>query len=183
MTSLVNDLLMLARMDAGQTVVEKAPVDLSDVAIEMVERLAPLAARSSVMLETGDLPEVRILGDRQYLIQMVSNLVENGIKYTTGGNRRVRVETGTADGEAWLRVSDTGPGIAPEHLAHIFDRFYRVDKARTRQPEDENKLDSPSGSGLGLAIVQWIARSNGGEVHVESTLGVGTTFEARFKAI
>ena len=183
MTSLVNDLLMLARMDAGQTVVEKAPVDLSDVAIEMVERLAPLAARSSVTLETGDLPEVRILGDRQYLIQMVSNLVENGIKYTTGDNRRVRVETGTADGEAWLRVSDTGPGIAPEYLPHIFDRFYRVDKARTRQPEDENEPASPNGSGLGLAIVQWIARSNGGEIHVESTLGVGTTFEARFKAI
>ncbi len=183
MTSLVNDLLMLARMDAGQAVVELAPVDLSDVVIETVERLTPLAARNNVHLETGDLPEVRILGDRQYLVQMVSNLVENGIKYTTGESRRVRVETGAADGNAWLRVSDTGPGIAPEHIPHLFDRFYRIDKSRTRQPGDGNGPASPSGSGLGLSIVQWIARTHGGEVHVESTLGIGTTFEARFRAI
>jgi signal transduction histidine kinase len=183
MTSLVNDLLMLARMDAGQAVVEQAPVDLSDVAVETVERLAPLAARNGVQMETGDLPEARILGDRQYLVQMVSNLVENGIKYTTGDSRRVRIETGAADGNAWLRVSDTGPGIAPEHIPHLFDRFYRIDKSRTRGAEDGTSSESPTGSGLGLSIVQWIARTHGGEVHVESTLGVGTTFEARFRAI
>jgi two-component system phosphate regulon sensor histidine kinase PhoR len=113
---------------------------------------------------------------------MLSNLVENAIKYTTGDKRLVRVETGTADGSAWVRVSDTGPGIAPEHLPHLFDRFYRVDKARTRDGGTESDPRSPSGSGLGLSIVQWIAQVHGGEVSVESTLGAGTTFDVRFTA-
>jgi signal transduction histidine kinase len=183
MTSLVNDLLMLARMDAGQTVIEKAPLDLSDVAVETMERLIPLATRNGVMLEAGELPEVHILGDRQYMIQMISNLVENGIKYTTGNDKRVHIETGTTNGAAWVRVSDTGPGIAPEHLPHLFDRFYRIDKSRTRTTEEEVDSNSPSGSGLWLSIVQWIAHTHDGEIHVESIVGVGTTFEARFKAI
>ena len=187
MTGLVNDLLTLARMDAGQTAIEKTPVDLSDVVVETVERLTPLAARKEVRLETGDLPEVHILGDRQYLIQMVSNLVENGIKYTDGQEKCVHIETGTTDGTAWVRVSDTGPGIAAEHLPHLFDRFYRIDKSRTR-PSDgdgdgDGQAEAPGGSGLGLSIVQWIAQVHGGEVRVESTVGVGTTFEARFKAV
>jgi len=152
------------------------------VAVETVERLTPLANRNGVTLEAGNLPETRILGDRQYLLQMLSNLVENAIKYTTGDKKRVCVETGTADGCAWVRVSDTGPGIAPEHLPHLFDRFYRVDKARTRDAGMESDPRWPTGSGLGLSIVQWIAQVHGGEVRVESTLGVGTTFEVRLKA-
>ncbi len=183
MTSLVNDLLTLARMDAGQSTIEKTPLDLSDVAVETVERLTPLATRNGVTLEAGNLPETRVNGDRQYLLQMLSNLVENAIKYTTGDKKRVCVETGTADGSAWVRVSDTGPGIAPEHLPHLFDRFYRVDKARTRDAEAESVPRSPSGSGLGLSIVQWIAHVHEGEIRVESTLGSGTTFEVQFKAI
>jgi two-component system OmpR family sensor kinase len=183
MSSLVNDLLTLARMDAGQTVIEKVPVDLSDVAVETMERLMPLSNRNGVRLETGELPEVRILGDRKYLIQMISNLVENGIKYTTGEDKHVRIETGRSDGTAWVRVSDGGPGIAPEHLSHLFDRFYRIDKSRTRDDTKDGNHKTPGGSGLGLSIVQWIARVHEGDVHVESTPGVGTTFEARFKAI
>jgi signal transduction histidine kinase len=183
MSSLVNDLLMLARMDAGQTVMEKAPLDLSDVAVETMERLIPLATRNGVMLEAGELPEVHILGDRQYMIQMISNLVENGIKYTTGNDKRVHIETGTTNGAAWVRVSDTGPGIAPEHLPHLFDRFYRIDKSRNRTTEEDGDLKAPNGSGLGLSIVRWIAHTHGGEILVESTMGVGTTFEARFKTI
>ncbi|HTX91448.1 MAG TPA: ATP-binding protein [Anaerolineales bacterium] len=181
MTSLVNDLLMLARMDAGQTMIEKEPVDLSDVAVETVERLNSLAARKGVRLETGDLPEARLSGDRQYLIQMVSNLVENGIKYTDGEDKWVRIETGAADGSTWVRVSDNGPGIPPEHIPHLFERFYRIDKSRTRMDEQEGETQSPTGSGLGLSIVQWIARSHGGEVRVDSVPGSGTSFEVRFK--
>ncbi len=131
MSSLVNDLLTLARMDAGQTTIEKKPLDLSDVVVETVERLTPLATRNGVTLEAGNLPETRINGDRQYLLQMLSNLVENAIKYSTGEHKRVWAETGTSEGSAWVRVSDNGPGIAPEHIPHLFDRFYRVDKART----------------------------------------------------
>jgi len=183
MTTLVNDLLTLARMDAGQTAIEKATVDLSDVAVETVERLTPLSSRNGVRLETGDLPEVHILGDRQYLVQMLSNLVENGIKYTSGNDKHVCIETGGENGTAWIRVSDSGPGIPPEHIPHLFDRFYRIDKSRARTPQGDGLSEAPNGNGLGLSIVQWIAHVHGGEVHVESTVGVGTTFEARFKAL
>ena len=182
MTSLVNDLLTLARMDAGQAHMESLPVDLSDVALETMERLAPLAARNGVLLEAGDLPEARILGDRHHLIQMVSNLVDNGIKYAAGENKKVSLETGTDAGNAWVRISDNGPGIAPEHLPHLFDRFYRIDKARARGDDQGTDSKSPGGSGLGLSIVQWIAKSHGGDVKVESQVGVGTTFTAIFKA-
>jgi len=112
---------------------------------------------------------------------LLQPLVENAIKYSTGDKRLVRVETGAVAGGAWVRVSDTGPGIAPEHLPHLFDRFYRVDQARTRDPQADSSPKAPSGSGLGLSIVQWIARVHDGEVHVESTLGSGTVFEVRFK--
>jgi heavy metal sensor kinase len=183
MTSLVNDLLVLARMDAGQTTMEKISVDLSDLAVDTIERLTPLAARNGVKLQAGNLPETRILGDRQYLLQMLSNLVENAIKYMTGDRKQVSVETGTAEGIAWVRVSDTGPGITPEHIPHLFDRFYRVDKARTRDTDMETDPSQPSGSGLGLSIVQWIVQAHGGEVQVDSTPGIGTTFEVHFTAV
>jgi two-component system OmpR family sensor kinase len=183
MSSLVNDLLTLARMDAGQTTIEKNPVDLSDVAVETLERLTPLATRNEVTLEAGNLPEARIAGDRKHLLQMTSNLVENAIKYTTGEHKLVRVETGTSDGTAWIRVIDNGTGIAAEHLPHLFDRFYRVDKSRTREAGAQAEPGSPSGSGLGLSIVHWIATVHGGDVKVESTVGVGTTFEAQFKSL
>jgi heavy metal sensor kinase len=175
MSHLVNDLLTLSRMDSGQLEIEKKPLDLSDIALDVVERLIPLAERKKVSLELGNLPEVNILGDRQYLFQMLSNLVENGINYISGDIRQVKVETGTNGNSAWVRVSDTGAGIPPEHIPHLFDRFYRADKARAR-----NEDDQPSGIGLGLSIVQWIAQSHDGTVHVESAVGEGTTFEVRF---
>jgi len=183
MTALVNDLLTLARMDAGQAPMESLPVDLSDVALDTIERLSPLAARNGVRLEAGDLPEGRILGDRQRLVQMVSNLVDNAIKYVSGQDKKVSIETGLTGGTAWVRVSDNGPGIAPEHLPHLFDRFYRIDQARSRGVDDPAGPKPPAGSGLGLSIVQWIVHSHAGEIKVESQVGVGTTFEARFLAI
>ncbi len=183
MTHLVNDLLMLARMDGGQGMIDKNPVDLSDVTIDAVERLEPLAARNGVTLETGDLPEVSILGDRQYLLQMISNLIENGIKYTTGADKQVRIETGAAERDAWIRVSDNGPGIPPEHIPHLFDRFYRVDAARTRDSQNGLDPQAPTGSGLGLSIVYWLAHAHGGEINVSSILGTGTTFEIHFPVL
>jgi two-component system OmpR family sensor kinase len=131
-----------------------------------------------VQLETGDLPEVKIFGDRQYLLQMMSNLLENGIKYTVGEEKRVRVETGLDGKIAWLRVIDNGAGILPEHLPHLFNRFYRVDKARSREEADQQ-----GGTGLGLSIVDWIVKAHDGEVRVESIPGSGMTFEVRFKRV
>jgi heavy metal sensor kinase len=182
MSHLVGDMLTLARMDAHQQSLHQEPLDLSDLALDVVERLTPLAARQEIKLETGDLPEVTIFGDRQSLTQMLTNLVENAIKYTAQNGidqpRHVLVEAGAHPTQplGWVRVSDTGPGIPGEHLAHLFDRFYRVDESRT-QSNDES---SPTGSGLGLAIVESIAKLHGGNIEVQSELGEGTIFEITF---
>ena len=184
MSRLVNELLILARMDAGQTMIKSEELDLSDLALEVVERLHPLAKRRGVELSTGDLPELLIKGDRQFLIQMLTNLVENGIKYSEGPDQCVHVETGYNLNEghplACVTVSDHGPGIPPEDLLHIFERFYRVDKARSREVDETQNSTAedgrPVGSGLGLSIVQWIVRAHAGQVKVESELGKGTTF-------
>ena len=153
-------------------------IDLSDVTVEAVERMSPLAERQNINLEMGEMPELSIHGDRHYLIQMISNLIENGIKYG-GSGQKVRIENRLVCNNdqdlASLRVSDTGPGIAPEYVSHIFDRFYRIDAARSRDNDEDS--DSPTGSGLGLSIVAWIVQVHGGEIHVTSTVGQGSTFE------
>ena len=183
MIHMVNNLLTLARMDAGQVVLQKEDLDLSDIALEVVERLAPLAVENQVRLATGDLPELLIRGDRQYLVQMLTNLVENAIKYACCDEKHILVTAGSSYREegklAWVRVSDNGPGISPEHLPHLFDRFYRVDIARSRADEDEVQISNQlsSSTGLGLSICQWIARSHGGKIEVQSELGKGSTFE------
>jgi signal transduction histidine kinase len=183
MTRLVNNLLTLARMDAGQSKLKLESLDLSDVALDVVERMAPLANQKGVKLEAGKLPELPISGDRQFLAQMLTNLVDNAIKYSDGPDCRVKIETGIslsgAGQKAWIRVIDNGPGIAPQHLEHVFERFYRVDQARSHNSlaDNENGEIAPSGSGLGLSIVQWVAQAHGGYVNVESALGAGTTFE------
>lgn len=185
MSGLVNDLLTLARMDAGQTPLRLELVDLSDIALEVTERLSNLARRGGVEITLGEMPEVLITGDRQYLSQMEANLVENAIKYAGGRGRHVRIDVGRRAAWAWMSVEDDGSGIPPEFIPHIFDRFYRVDKARTRQVEpapDTNLEKSPDGSGLGLSIVQWVAHAHGGDVTVTSELGKGTRFEVHLPA-
>lgn len=174
MTRLVNNLLTLSRMDAGQTVLKMQPLDLSELVLDSIERLAPLAAKNQVQLSTGELPELKIRGDPQFLAQMIVNLVENAIKYAGGEQKQVRIETGMGADTAWLCVMDNGPGIPPEHIPRLFDRFYQVDKARTR---DAGEGENAKGSGLGLAIVQWIVKAHGGSVRVESRVGEGSTFE------
>jgi two-component system OmpR family sensor kinase len=180
MNSLVNDLLTLARMDAGQLKMEKQELDLSELVVDTLERLAPLATRKGVSLVPGSLPQALVKGDRKYLGLMLSNLVENAIKYASQLDSRVEVETAVDDREVRLQVSDNGPGIPAEHLPHLFERFYRVDKARTRNEEDAEAAYETGGSGLGLSIVQWIARQHGAEVTVASTPGTGTRFVVRF---
>jgi signal transduction histidine kinase len=188
MTAIVNGLLLLARADTGQMKLNQQEVDLSDIALASVERLLPLARRSQVILATGELPEVLVYGDPQYLGQMLTNLIENGIKYTSGIGKRVRVEL-TCEQERWgvVYVQDDGPGIADEHLPSLFERFYRVDKARSHWlPRESAQIDKPGtddkepdGIGLGLSIVQWIVQAHGGEVCVKSKLGSGSVFEVR----
>lgn len=178
MSRLVNDLMTLARMDSGQAILQMDDVDLSDAAVEAVERMSPLAKHQNVNLEVGEMPELHVRGDRQYLIQMISNLIENGIKYS-GVGQTVKIETDSRlngkNNLAVLCVSDTGPGIPPDHLPRLFDRFYRVDQARARDADEDS--DSPTGSGLGLSIVASIVHMHGGEIRVDSKVKEGTTFE------
>lgn len=188
MTAVVNSLLLLARADTGQIALHLEEVDLSDVALDCVERLLPLARQSGITLSTGNLPEMPVMGDQQYLSRMVMNLVENAIKYTRDIGKSVCVEVAEKHGK-WgvIRVRDDGPGIAEEHLPYLFDRFYRVDRARSHNRREELRATpskgEPGGTGLGLAIVQWIVQAHGGEVLVESKIGAGSTFEVRLPLI
>jgi two-component system, OmpR family, sensor kinase len=191
---LVNDLLTLARAEGGQTVLKREKVDLSEVVLETVARLTPLASRQSMKFKLSELPELILIGDRDLLSQLVTNLVENALKHAAGVGDQVHLDMGSErnDGQSWiwLRVADNGPGISSEHLPHLFERFYRVDQARTRsavQVSDSSVDPSAAGgaerarpagsSGLGLSIAQWIAQAHRGYIQVHSTLWSGTTFE------
>jgi signal transduction histidine kinase len=169
MARLVDDLLALAKADSGEAQRPAELVDLGDVAVEAMERYAPLAAGRGVSLSAGELPEVLVRGDRAALATAVGNLVGNAVKYTgPGGHVSVAL---AADGkDATVRVADDGPGIPEEKLGRVFDRFYRVDESRSEAD------GIPAGSGLGLAIVKAIAQSHGGEVAVASELGRGSVF-------
>src|SRR3989475_1399735 len=145
MTATVNSLLLLARADTGQMTLDWQEGDLSYIALASVERLLPLARQSQITLATGDLPEVVLCGDPQYLGQMMTNLIENGIKYSSGIGKRVSVEL-ACEQERWgvVRVQDDGPGISDEHLPYLFERFYRVDKARSRRQKGSAQRDRKS---------------------------------------
>ena len=180
MSRLINELLLLARMDSAQVVIRNELVDVSEIAVEVLERLNDLAAERKVRLTAGNMEEAAIQAERSYLIQLVTNLVENAIKYTRGDEAQVVVETGKADKDGhpwiWISVADNGLGISPEHLPHLFDRFYQIDPSR-HQDEQEYKI-AISGSGLGLSIANSIAKAYRGSIDVKSDLGKGTTFTA-----
>lgn len=178
MSSLVNELLLLARMDDGQSPMQVERIDLSEVVVDVVERLNSLAQSKSVVLLTGNLGECFVQAERVYLTHLLTNLVENGIKYSQRDDGLVRVETDSQilAGQAWslVKISDNGPGIPEENLPYIFNRFYRMDKARTRRVDED---DVPvSGSGLGLAISKSIVEVYSGKIEVHSLPGKGTTF-------
>jgi signal transduction histidine kinase len=184
MIRLVTNLLALARMDAGQMSLKSEPVELGGLVSEVIERIEPLAKAQRVNLNISELPEITINGDRSTLTQMFTNLVENAIKYTAGvAEPQVEISAGMREEAgrslAWVRVHDNGIGIAPEHQAKLFDRFYQADSSRTRGAGSVGEANEPdsSGTGLGLAIAQWIAHAHHGEIKVESAAGRGSTFE------
>jgi signal transduction histidine kinase len=185
MAAIINRLLLLARADTGQIALDLQEVDLGDLALACVERLLPLARTSQIALTTGDLPEVLIHGDPHYLEQMLTNLIENGIKYSRHIGKRVYVEV-ACEPPLWgvVRVRDDGPGVTDEHLPSLFERFYRVDKARSSRQKGSTRSplatqEEPGGTGLGLSIVQWIVQAHQGEIRVESKIGAGSLFEVR----
>ncbi len=168
MRSLIDSLLLLARFDAGHPELQRASLDLAEVANESVELLRPLADEKQITLRSETLP-MTVVGDRDRLGQVVTNLLANAIRYNQEGGRvDVRVER--VNGHAIVSVFDNGIGIPAEELPHIFERFYRVDKARTR---------AEGGTGLGLAICQSVVEAHGGQITARSEPQHGTTLEVR----
>jgi two-component system, OmpR family, sensor kinase len=167
MESLVEGLLTLARIDAGQVSLRREPVDLQQVVENSVTLLKPLADQNRIDVKC-DLQAVAVTGDVERLGQVVTNLLNNAITYNReSGQAQLRLTA--EDTNAILTISDTGVGIAKDDLPHLFERFYRGDKART----------SSGGIGLGLAICHEIVHSHGGTIEVKSIVEEGTTFIVR----
>ena len=164
---LISDLLALARIDEGQTRLEREPVRLDRLVNAVVAQAKSMADERTIMLDVQAPEPIVIFGDETRLIQMVMNLLDNALLYTNLGGE-VTLTTTVKQRQAILSIRDTGIGIAPEHLPHIFERFYRADPARVRT-EGNN-------SGLGLAIVDWVVRAHGGVITVKSQVGQGSTF-------
>ncbi len=166
----VDDLLTLARADAGERPIEFRRVFLDDVMLEAVDAARALAASKAQSIEVGDFEEAPVLGDPELLRQLVLIVLDNAIKYTPREGM-ITIGVRAAGPRAVLVVSDTGVGIPVDHLPHIFERFYRGDAARTR-PDSTDTLSE--GAGLGLAIAQWITERHRGTVNIESLVHRGT---------
>ena len=166
MSHIVESLLAISRLDAGEAKMEMTPLDLGQLAASTTEQMRFLAEEKSILLTSTVASEVYIEGDRSHLQQVVVNLVANAIKYTQeGGEVEMRVRRKA--NMAVLEVSDNGAGIPDYALPHVFERFYRADKARSR---------ASGGAGLGLAIVKAICTAHGAELSVSSKEGKGSVF-------
>ena len=169
MERLVKDLLRLAQLDAGQELLECAPADVPALVAGIVDDLAEAVAAKQLVVTTEVEPGTRGLRvDAGKVHDILRNLVENAVNYTQPGGA-VQVAAALSAGHLALQVSDNGPGIPPDDLGRVFERFYRVDKSRGR----------PGGTGLGLAIVKHLAGLHGGTVAVENRPGGGARFEVR----
>ncbi len=169
MTELVDALLTLARADEGRAPLHLEPVQLQEVLGEVSETAGILGEQAdvAVSVHVPDQP-ITLAVDRSRIRQLLMNLLTNAIKYTPQGGQ-VAIDCSRADAHVVLSVRDTGVGIAPGDLPHIFDRFWRADQARSR-------TGNRPGVGLGLAISKWIAEAHGGTITVQSRAGRGTTF-------
>lgn len=168
----VGDLLMLARADAGERPVTRESVYLDDVAADAVEAIRALAHRHGVAVEIGAFEEARITGDPTLLRRLLLILLDNAVKFTPSGGR-VGVDVIATDGRRSVAIADTGPGIPPETLPRVFERFFRGETAR-RDTE---------GSGLGLAIARWIADAHGARITIQSNPGHGTRVTVEFPSV
>lgn len=169
LTSLVGQLLEQARAESGQMKLNLSDVDVEQVARPIVASFEQQAGNKGISLELSTLRPVRVEADADRLSQIFVNLIDNALRHTAEGGR-VRIEIDARDSDAVLRVRDTGEGIPYRDLPHIFERFYVVDRSRTR--------DS-GGAGLGLAIVKGIVDAHGGTISAESMVGRGTAFTIR----
>ncbi|HEV7662119.1 MAG TPA: ATP-binding protein [Chloroflexota bacterium] len=164
MGRIVNDLLLLARADAGTSLAQTERLDTGEILASVADALRPIAAASGVTLNVLSEAGVQVLGDQTRLTQLMINLVDNALAHTPRGGSidlRVRCDAGAA----LVEVTDTGSGIAPEHLPHVFKRFYRAPNGHSRER---------GGAGLGLALCRSIALAHGGTIDLHSDAGHGT---------
>ena len=166
LAGIVNDLLMLTRIDVDPAGMQYQPVPLHELLSGLVNRVRVIAGERAITVAADTLDPVTVLGDSTRLRQLFTNLLDNAVTYTPDGGRVAISVERTRDG-ARVLVSDTGIGIAPEHVPHVFDRFYRTTAAREQNPH---------GTGLGLAISRSVVRAHRGDISVQSTPGEGTTF-------
>jgi heavy metal sensor kinase len=178
LSRLVEDLLNLARADAGHVQLRVQQLYMNDLLADCCRSLQPLATARKVQLECFAGEDVAIDGDEELLRRMVCNLIDNAIRYTPAGGK-VNAEIEKDGPEVRVRVTDTGVGIAPEAAGHVFERFYRVDQARSRR----NSETLSGGFGLGLSIVKWIAEAHHAAVELSSQPGAGSTFTVRLPRV
>ena len=174
LTLLIDDLLLLAKLDSDRLVLHRQPAPLRAAAQEVFEDLAPRARAREVRLDNSIPDGLLASADPDRLRQVLSNLVDNGIKYGRAGGVLTVMASPLTGGRIEVCVRDDGPGIPREALARVFERFYRVDKARSREQ---------GGTGLGLAIVKHAVQAHGGEVRVESEPGQGAAFYFTLPAV
>jgi len=173
MNRLTEDLLVMARVESSEQELHPAPIPADVLVRDAVQAMTGLVQDTEAVLEVGEITTAEVVADNDAILQVLSNLIENGIKYGQARNEpnsRIIVsarEVSDPIDAVEFRVRDFGPGIASEHLNRIFERFYRVDKARSRES---------GGTGLGLAIAQHMVRTHGGSIRAESELNVGSTF-------
>lgn len=167
---LVEDLLILAQAESGKMPMDRRRVELDTLLLEVFSQ-AHVLAGERVRLEIGKIDQVLVCGDRDRLKQVVLNLVANAIKYSSDAGK-VTVRLSKEAGQAVFSVKDSGMGIPPEDLPHVFERFYRGDKSRSRGKDG-------AGFGLGLSIAYWIVRNHGGDIEVKSKVNRGSTFTVR----
>jgi two-component system phosphate regulon sensor histidine kinase PhoR len=170
MSRLIDDLMSLSRIELNLHLQPQTRVDLAGIVAQVCDTMTPLAQERDLALTLKrEAPEAFVLGDRDELIRVFENLVENALKYGAAG-KRVEVTLSAAAGEAAVSVRDFGPGIAPEHLPRLTERFYRVDVEKSR---------GQGGTGLGLALAKHILARHRGTLSIESDPGKGAIFTAR----
>jgi two-component system phosphate regulon sensor histidine kinase PhoR len=176
MNRLTEDLLVMARVESSEQELHPAPIPADILVRDAVQAMSGLVQDAEAVLEIGETTTAEVIADTDAILQVLSNLIENGIKYGQAKNEpycRILVsarevsDTEGSGGAVEFSVRDFGPGIASEHLSRIFERFYRVDKARSRES---------GGTGLGLAIARHMVQTHGGSIRAESELNVGSTF-------
>ena len=176
MTRLVNNLLTLARSDSGTIQLLKENIDLGLTAEKVVRKLMPIASNKNIEMVMDFCEKTQLVADKDRMEQLLFVLIDNAIKFTPAGGKvfiSIYKENKTTNSEVVIEVKDSGIGMTKEEQKHVFERFYRVDKTRSREA---------GGAGLGLSIAAWIVNAHKGKIHVSSELGKGSKFSVRIPA-